>query len=228
MNGEMLTSAPRDAALPPHVAKHGEPIQPLGERPWDGPDMRVAMSIDDMLAELAAIDDGIVYADHWRHLVTSVGCTPAVNIEKDGELSLTVMLPCDAQVRHRSRWVHFLASDLDRVQGRRAALLELLRRAGFACDHRPVDPRATTVAMRDFLLAEGRILVAPDGRVTEGGGAPSALLHGTAEEYGACAKATRAYFDLRNRFRADRHIRRAARMLGARTDNGWLVLEARS
>ncbi len=224
----MLTVAPTNAALPPHVAKDGEQIPPLGERPWDGPDMRVAMSIDDMLAELAAIDDDIVYADHWRHLVTSLGCTPMVNIEKDGVLSLTVLFPCDVQVRHRSRWVHFLAGDLDRVQGRRAALLELLRRAGFACDHRPVDPRATTVAMRDFLLAEGRILVAPDGRVTEGGGAPSAFLHGNAEEYDACAKAARAYFDVRKRYRADRQIRRAAGMFGKRTDNGWLVLEARS
>ena len=91
----------------------------------------------------------------------------------------------------------------------------ILQRERLFWDERPVDAGATTRAMRDFIRTGGRILITPEGHVTEGGGVPRALTHGTPEER---AEVTRA----------GRQIKRAARLFGRRTENGWLVLEARA
>lgn len=89
--------------------------------------------------------------------------------------------------------------------------------------------RTTTAeVIRDFLKAGGRILVTPEGELTEGAGLPWSSTHGTHEEAAECVRAGRTYFAARSQPGANDQIERAARMLGRPTANGWLVLEARS
>jgi hypothetical protein len=87
---------------------------------------------------------------------------------------------------------------------------------------------ASIKAMRDFLRTGGRILVTPDGELVEGGGLPRSFTHGTQEEAAECIRAARAYFAARSRSGANDRIKRIVRIVGRRTGNGWLVLEARS
>lgn len=218
------------AALPKHVATDDEAIPEPGARlRGDGPDMRAVMPIEEMLADLREFEDDLVgYVIRWREHLTSVGGSVLLHYARDGEKGLTLGMPCDPQVRHRSRWAHFLFEDLDADDERRPVLMMILQRERLFWDERPIDAGATTRAMRDFIRTGGRIMVTPEGHVTEGGGAPRALTHGTPEERAEVTRAGRAYFDARHRLRTDRQIKRAARLFGRRTDNGWVVLEARA
>ena len=215
--------------LPPHVATAEEPMgAPWGDRS-DGPDMRHVQPIDAMLESLREYDDDDVgYVELWRRHAASAGLGLSLHYARDGERHLWIGSACDAQMRHRSRWLHFLVQDLDQVEDRRRILMEALRRDRLCLDERPVDPRATTIAVRDFLLNDGRILITPEGDVTEGGGVPRPFLNGTEDEAAECMRAGRAYFSMRKHLRSDRQIKRIVKTLGRKTDNGWWVLEARS
>jgi len=217
--------------LPPHVALVDEPIPaPFGDR-YDGPDLRSARSIPELIEELdriAADDDVVGYLECFRAQLDEVGIDISVVIERDGIEHLMVGSRCDAQVRHRSRWIHFLFEHFNCDPERRTLLLRQLRRRGHFADNRPANPGQTTAAIRDFLENDGRILIDPQGQLAEGGGIPRPLVTGSSEEAAACIRAGRAYFEVRRRWRSDRQIKRAVRMLGERTDNGWIVLEARS
>lgn len=220
--GQLVAEEP----LPLHAATEDEPIPALGERPWDGPDMNAAAPIEQMLSWLRQLDDDDVgYLELWRRLTASIGCSVLVCHERDGEVHLMHGSPCDAQVRHRTRWMCFLIRDLDRVEARRDLLMRQLVQKGPRCDKRRVDPRATTAAVRDFIKTGGRILLTPDGYLDAGAGVPRQFLHGIAEESAECVRASRTYFDVRQRLRSDSQIKRAVRMLGKPTDNGWIVLE---
>ncbi|WP_232493625.1 hypothetical protein [Novosphingobium kaempferiae] len=83
---------------------------------------------------------------------------------------------------------------------------------------------ATTQAIRDFILAGGRIIITPDGELTEGGGLPRAFTHGSVAEADEYLRAGRAYLVARTTHGGDARIMRAVRRLGRRTENGWLAL----
>lgn len=85
----------------------------------------------------------------------------------------------------------------------------------------------TSIAIRDFIHSGGRILVSPEGELTEGAGVPWPFISGSDEEAAECLRAGRAYFGVRDLPGGDHWIRRTARILGRRTINGWTVLEAR-
>lgn len=216
------------APLPPHVATDDEPIPALGGHEREGADLRSAMPIDQMIDCLKVLDgDDVDYVALWLRFARSIGDV-FVMIERDGERSLMMGGRCDAQIRHRSRWQHFLTEDLDRKDGRRELLLSTLIDQGRYSDQRPNDPRGTTHAVRGFLRTGGRILIDPQGKLTEGGGVPRQWLDGDDAARAEVIRASRAYFGARRRWRADRQIMRAARMLGTPTDNGWIVLEGKS
>lgn len=219
---ELVTKEP----LPLLAATDDEPMPPLTGRPWNGPDMHEAAPIEQMLGWLREFDDDDVgYLERWRELIASIGCSVLVCHERDGEVHLMQGSPSDAQDRHRSRWMCFLIRDLDRIETRRPLLMRQLVREGPRCDMRCVDPRATTKAVRDFLNTGGRILLTPEGHLDVGGGIPRLFTHGTPEEAAECVRAGQAYSNVRKRLRSDVQIKRAVRMLGKRTDNGWIVLE---
>lgn len=213
--------------LPAHVAAADEPIPAPGKwLPGDGPDLRAAQPVEHMLADLAHLaDDEVAWVARWREHMATAGLSVLLHIDRGGERHLIIGSPCDTQVRHRSRWSHFLIRALDMSPERRPLLLRVLDREGMLLDERPTDPRATTVAVRDFLLSGGRLLITPDGMLEEGGGLPEAWVHGTREQAAEVMRAGRAYFGARKRLRADRQIKRAIRMLGKPTPNGWTVLE---
>lgn len=215
--------------LPTHAATANEPIQaPWGDR-TDGPDLRTVSPVETMLADLQAWDDDDVgYIELWQEYVTAIGAWLTLRIDREGECHLAVGCPCDAQTRHRSRWLHFLTEDLKQVDGRREVLLHHLRRAGHVLDERRRNPRATTIAVRDYLRTGGRILLTPERDLEEGAEIPRPLVDGPGSEATECLRAHRAYFDMRKRFRSDEQIRRIIRALGRRTTNGWIVLEAPS
>ncbi|MET0240189.1 MAG: hypothetical protein ABW184_09865 [Sphingobium sp.] len=191
--------------------------------------MRNVRPIDAMLESLREYnDDDVGYVELWRRHAASAGLGLSLHYARDGERHLWIGSACDAQIRHRSRWLHFLIQDLEKVEDRRRILMEALRRDRLCLDERPVDPRATTIAVREFLLNDGRILITPEGDVTEGGGVPRPFLNGTEHEAAECMRANRAYFSMRKHLRSDRQIKRVVRMLGRKTENGWWVLEARS
>ena len=218
------------AAPPPHAAAALEPIPDPSPRPGrNEPDMREVTPIDVMLADLGAFDeDDFGYVETWRRHLASIGNSVSAHYERDGSLHLMAGGPVDAQTRHRSRWQHFLIEDLDRLPGRRELLLATLEREGHYADNRPSDLAATTLAIRSFLLTGGRLLINPEGRLEEGAEVGRRWTNGTDADREAIQVANRAYFAARRRWRADRQIKRAVRMLGTRTANGWVVLEART
>jgi len=215
--------------LPVHCATDDEPIPALDTDRYNGPDMRRAQSIADMLIDLRKVsDDEHEYVERWREMLKSVGGSASVNIDKEGVRHLTIGTPCDFQMRHRSRWIHYLVRDLDGMEGRRDHLKRRLISEGHYSDNRPVDPRRTTRAVRGFLQIQGRILLDPQGRLMEGGGLPQGM---QSEDYETSSEAMRAaffYLETLRRFRSDRQIRRTVEMLGRRTENGWIVLETRA
>ncbi|WP_017979872.1 hypothetical protein [Sphingomonas melonis] len=217
------------AALPAHVATDDEPLPPLNDRFYDGPDLKDVISPTAMiglLAEYADFDDEYVFA--WRYLMGLAGLQVLGMYEPDGEFTMSVGGPCDAQMRHRNRYSHFLLEDFDKVPGRRDALCSLLKREGRYADARPRDPRATTAAVRGFLKNAGRIMIDPEGRLHEGGEVPAALMGDDGAARSRCIAANSAYYAVRRRFSAERQIKRAIRMLGRPTANGWIVLGARA
>lgn len=220
--GQLVANEP----LPLHAATYDEPIPALGEGPWRGPDMNEAAPIEQMPGWLREHDDDDVrYLTQWRYLIASIGCSVLVSHERDGEIHLMHGSPCDAQTRHRTRLMCFLIRDLDRVETRRDLLMRQLVQKGPRCDARRIDPRATTAAVRNFIKTGGRILLTPDGYLDEGDGVPQQFLNGTAEEGAEYMRAGRAYLDVRKRLRSEAQITRAVRMLGKRTENGWIILE---
>jgi hypothetical protein len=113
----------------------------------DGPDMRDAVPVETMLAALRRLDDDPdEYVSAWRRFIASVGISITLHYERDGQPHLAIGFPCDAQVRHRSRWLHFLVDDLKRVEGRRDLVLKCLHQEGRYIDERPVDRAATLAA----------------------------------------------------------------------------------
>ncbi|MBF9150885.1 hypothetical protein [Novosphingobium jiangmenense] len=78
--------------------------------------------------------------------------------------------------------------------------------------------------LRDFLAHGGRVLVEPTGALTEGGAVPRWFVEGDVPETDIAIAAHRAYFARRDQAFRQR-VKRAARMLGRRTQNGWRVLE---
>lgn len=160
--------------LPKHVATADEPIPAPGQRmPEDGPDMRHALSIDEMLADLRPFtedQDEVGYVERWREHLRAIGGSILLHYARDGERDLTLGLPCDPQVRHRSRWAFYLFNDLDEQDGRRDVLMHVLQRKRLFWDERRTDAAATTSAVRDFIRTGGRILITPEGELTESGG----------------------------------------------------------
>jgi len=212
-------------ALPPHVAAADEPIPAPSEHPLrNEPDMRAVTPLEVMLAKLAHVADDVAFVQQFRSFVSEIGLTVMAHFARDGEVRLNVGGPVDRQVRHRHRWMHFLVERLDAVESRRALLLRQLVDERISWDERPVDPRATTLAIRSFLSHGGRLLIDPEGRLREDANV-AAWLGAPVEPTATIGAARRAYFDMRNRHNAAQHIRRAVRLLGYRTDNGWLVLE---
>jgi hypothetical protein len=214
--------------LSPCVATADEPIPELVPDRWSGPDMKTVMPIEMMLGLLHHAPDARAYVAIWLMLIKSFGAWPSLTISREGEEELRIGVPCDEQLRHRYRWQHFLTEDLNSDPERRELLVITLITKGRYADNRPAEPRSTTRAIRDFVRTGGRILIEPDGTLSEGGGLPRSFTHGTDEEAAECVRASRAYFAVRRRWRSDRHIKRAVAMLGERTNNGWMVLEARS
>lgn len=226
MNAASLALQVLASAMPPHVAAGDEPIPhrtaPLAE---DGPDMHSVMGIEDMLADLRHFDDDEVgYVERWRSHMASIGAWAVARYKPDGQPSLSLGMPCDEQIRHRNRWAHFLLLDLSSEEGRREVLLLMLLREGRIIDERPTNARATTIAVRGYLQTGGRILLSPEGYLTEAGGASRAQMQGTKGDRARAAQAVRAYFEVRRAYRSDRQIRRMVRLLGARTEYGWMVL----
>lgn len=211
--------------LPPHVATADEPIEDLRDRPSDGPDMRCVMPVEMMLGALHQTADPRAYLALWRSFVKSVGGWVGLTISREGEEELGLGTPCDAQIRHRSRWLHFLSEDLNCDPERRELLISTLIESGHYADNRPADIRATTRAIRAFIRTQGRILIDPDGKLTEGSGVPRLFTHGSDTDASDVILASRQYFAVRRRWRSESHIKRAVRMLGNRTSNGWHVLE---
>lgn len=215
------------SALPIHCATADEALPPLNGREWQGPDLADVMPVEEMIAALRQTDDDNVgYLDLWLKMVGSVGCKILLDYDRNGSRGLMQWTPCDPQIRHRSRYVHLLFDDLDRVPSRRESLKDRLEEAGSYSDRRPRKPREVTEALRGFLRTGGRLLLTPTGRVSIGAGVPRALIDGTDDEAEACREATRAFLDIRKRYRADPQLKRALRLIGTRTSNGWHVLEA--
>jgi hypothetical protein len=216
--------------LPPHVATADEPIEDMGERPWDGPDVRDARSIEQMLHDLRTLDyDELGYLQHWLVQLKSIGGSASACYERDGSLHLMVGMPCDQQMRHRSRWSYFLAKDLRRLEGRGDAMLKLLVMLGRYDDQRPAGIRETMNALRDFLAAGFRVFITPEGKIDESGSMPREWVDAERSRQMEIERAGRAFTRLRHRPCAQKYVRRAIRMLGDRREaSGFIVLTRRN
>ena len=148
-----------------------------------------------------------------------------VIVEEEGE-HIQFGVRADEHDKERAVWMNALSEHLD-ATGHRHALRRLLFVRGKVCDARPRKPAGVTRAIRDYVATSGRILVTPEGELREGDSFPRGRL-ASDQAFADAGRATRAYHLARRWPGADRQIIRAARLVGHRTDNGWLVLEARS
>ncbi|MDR6789553.1 hypothetical protein J2Y58_002926 [Sphingomonas sp. BE138] len=212
------------------IADGNEPIPPLGDRPWDGPDLRDALPVADMLEWLAAAAaaDLSSYVRVWRYFAHSAGGNVGFLLEQGKAPQLVIGCPVDAQRRHRLLWLHHLTEDLFARDGGREALEDAIRHSPYAHVERPRDPGTMTKVMRAFLRAGGRILVDPEGEIEEGFG-NEATRRFSADtdpaDWNELSTAGRAYFRARSVLDCDDHIIRAVTMLGRRYSNGWYALE---
>lgn len=216
-------------ALPLHVATDNEPIPELCRSGLNGPDMRAVKPIADMLSELEEFElDEVCYIDLLLRFLKAIGCDVSANYARNGSLALCSSMMCDAQMRHRSRWAHFLFEDMDRDPARREFLTNFLVQNSRYADNRPADLRRTTIAVRNFLKAGMRIMIDPNGQLVEGGNVLSHHRDVSDEQYAQRQQWIRVYFDTRRRWRTNDHLKRAVTMLGTPTANGWIVLRGAS
>jgi len=216
-------------ALPLHVATYNEPIPELCGSGLNGPDMRAVKPIADMLSELEEFElDEVCYIDLLLRFLKAIGCDVSANYARNGSLKLCSSMMCDAQMRHRSRWVHFLFRDMDRDPARREFLKDFLVQKGRSTDYRPANPAQTTRAVRNFLKAGMRIMIDPNGQLVEGGNVFRRHEDVSDEKYAQRQQWVRVYFDTRRRWRTNDHLKRAVTMLGTPTSNGWIVLRGES
>lgn len=97
-----------------------------------------------------------------------------------------------------------------------------------ATAHHSTAVSETMMAVRAFLKVGGRILVTPSGELIEGGGMPRSYTHASPAAAAEYLRAGKAYSAARRVVAADFQIMRAVRLLGRRTENGWLALDARA
>jgi hypothetical protein len=85
-----------------------------------------------------------------------------------------------------------------------------------------------TRVLREALACSLRILITPDGRLTIGPEVPAGWGRGDPIRDDEIYHAHRAYFAMARRGEASAYVRRCVSIAGYRTDNGWMVLEARA
>ena len=185
--------------------------------------MYKAKPIEVMLGQLARADKPSSYLSLWMHFVRSVGGWVCLTISGDGEEELGFGLPCDSQLRHRSRWMHYLWEDLRQNPEAHELLVITKMQKWEYTDNRPADPRETTQALRRLLDAGGVLLVDPEGALTLRNSIPRDIAFDD-NRMNELLQASRNYLSVSRRWRSHCHIKRAVRMLGHRTSNGWMVL----
>lgn len=85
-----------------------------------------AMPLADMLDELDRFADDadvVGYVDRFRAHLAAIGADLSAVIERHGSEGLMIGCRCDAQVRYRSRWIHFLFEHFNRDDERRLYLI---------------------------------------------------------------------------------------------------------
>lgn len=204
----------------------------------EGPDLNLAPMVEQALAELTAIannpsDDhrSLIaerYLTAWDGFASAYGINAGLMWE-DVFPTLIVGQASDGQHQERSRragllWQHLIESGF-----RFEMLKRLIDRNGGKGTNPAKDPwdvfRAATAAMRRFLATDGRILIKPDGTLTEGGGMPR--LWGKSEAFDAeILEAGRLYFAAIACPEPAAHIKDFARRFGSRCDNDWIELTA--
>lgn len=189
-----------------------------------GPDLRDLPPLEQQIDWLNAIaHDGCGYAALWISIVQSIGDVSLL-ITRNGEREMVLGRACDSQERERASRLEKLSDHLDQ-SSHLAALIDALWEKGRVSDNRPHLPGLTTECIRDFLSTGARVLVDPEGRLLEGGEVPRAFINGTPHDVAEWDRAARNYYVNLPRKGARTQIARAARLLGRRTNNGWIVLE---
>ena len=123
--------------LPPTVAPIDEPLPALRGRLWDGPDLSDVIPVEMVLADLAGIEPCSDYVSRFRQWADQTGIYLATMIDRDGQEYLMPGIPCDSQMRHRGRYLHYLFTDLDRRPDARDELGRQLIDEGHCADNRP-------------------------------------------------------------------------------------------
>lgn len=114
--------------LPPHIAREDEPLADLAERDLDGPDLRDALPLPEMIRLVQALDgDDLAYIALWTRFVSSIGLRVLPWTDDDGTPGVAYSFPVDAQTRHRNRYWHLLSEDLKRIDGRFDRLIAVTR-----------------------------------------------------------------------------------------------------
>lgn len=81
------------------------------------------------------------------------------------------------------------------------------------------------MTLRDFLAHDGRLLIEPSGRLVEAGTLPRWWNLPDCPQRSRALQAHRAFYAMQSDRSAGARFKRAARLLGRKTGNGWRVLE---
>lgn len=218
-------------------------VQPHRARELFGPDLELVPPLDAQLARLdvardSDADDALHhYMTEWLAVSDEIGEGTAINWGNDdaadAEGDVFRWVACDDQEEERRRRWNALTLHYAEVSGFRAELCRELRRRGRFIDNRKTTVREICGIVRAFVATGGRLLIDPSP------------IGGRADRYGAVEPmpdanrfvredwsevdqvATQAMFRIAQRWRAQPIIERIVRAIGARTDNGWIVLQDR-
>lgn len=213
---------------------------PLHGEDHEGPDLNLAPVIEQALGELTNIANDPSdatraeiaerYLDAWEGFAAAYGVNAGL-MWQDVFPMLIVGQASDPQHEERTRRAELLWQNLVDAGFRFHLLKRLIVRNGGTGTNPRKDPwevfRASTTAMRRFLATDGRILIDPQGNLTEGGGMPRNWGKGDTFDT-EILEAGRQYFAaIACPVPAD-HIKDFTAKFGTRHDNGWIELTAQS
>jgi hypothetical protein len=189
------------------------------------PDLSKGRMLEDALAHLdwiAANAPGS-YAHEWVEECVDCGVDVRAHIE---DVGTRLNVGCALDGLERNVWCQALVKHFKRNERHRQAITDHLVQSGRYFDLREVSTRDLFDAMRDFLRHGGRVMINPKGQVKskfdlgklyprDGGSDPAPEL----------VEAVLRFTRLERRWDGRGRLKRAVRVLGEATPNGWVVLE---
>jgi hypothetical protein len=206
----------------------GVPLPSLVGEEFAGPDLTAAPPVEQIIAWLDAAADGDAsdYVALWRRLADATGCTASIYWPSVWP-AMMIGQAADMQEAERGRYRDALYDHLFTANRRRSLMQALLSELpsptmpGIKDDE---VARITMEAIRAFVATDGRILIDPQGRLTEGAGIPNGWGRNGEAHDAEIIRSSRAFAAATLCEKPAAQIHRFVAQYGTKTPNGWTEL----